>query len=360
MNKDGIPYKRYIKGGRPGTETHFDSKTTPKGRIPMQRTYITVVGLAIAYFVFAMAGSLILDYQATVWDGTASAAGSETDSARSNETASSNNTVHSQAETIELQGIVVYKDLEGGFFAIDGDDGRIYKPANLPEAFKENGMRVKATVRVKNDVAGIHMVGEIVEIIDIVESNGQDIPTEAKDNPSNARRELQTKTGKTIIVSETHPIGRSLSTIAINTKNFEHVFKAVYEDQDPISDIFLADLDANGFDELYIITTSTGSGSYGKIIGFASNKDKSLSMIHFPAIEKGDRNFKGYMGHDTFKLEDQKLVRLFPVYNDGDANLNPTGGTRKLTYDLLPGEAMWQLKVKKSVTLNSPVDSNLE
>ena len=172
-------------------------------------------------------------------------------------------------------------------------------------------------------------------------------PNETEDNPSNAPREFQTKTGKTIIVSETHPVGRSLSTIAITTKNFEHDFKEVYEDQDPISDIFLADLDANGFDELYIITTSTGSGSYGKVIGFASNKDKSLSMIHFPAIEKGDQNLKGYMGHDTFKLEDQKLVRLFPIYIEGDANLNPTGGTRKLIYELLPGEAMWQLKVKK-------------
>jgi hypothetical protein len=172
-------------------------------------------------------------------------------------------------------------------------------------------------------------------------------PNETEDSPSNATREFKTKTGKTIFVSETHPVGRSLSTIAITTKNFEHDFREVYEDQDPISDIFLADLDANGFDELYIITTSTGSGSYGKVIGFASNKDKSLSMIHFPAVEKGDQNFKGYMGHDTFTLENQKLVRLFPIYIEGDTNQNPTGGTRKLTYDLLPEEAMWQLKVKK-------------
>jgi len=232
----------------------------------MQRTSMMVVGLAIAFHVFALVGSMVFENQVMFWHDTAVAAGSGTSPARPNET---------------------------------------------------------------------------------------------EDNPSNAPREFQTKTGKTIIVSETHPVGRSLSTIAITTKNFEHDFREVYEDQDPISDIFLADLDANGFDELYIITTSTGSGSYGKVIGFASNKDKSLSMIHFPVIEKGNKNFKGYMGHDTFKLEDQKLVRLFPVYNEGDANQNPTGGKRKLTYDLLPGESMWQLRVKKSVTLNSPTDGNL-
>lgn len=150
-------------------------------------------------------------------------------------------------------------------------------------------------------------------------------------------KEFQTKTGKTIIVSETHPVSQSLSTIEIYTKNFEHEFAEVYKDQDPISDIFLADLDGNGFDELYIITTSAGSGSYGKVIGLASNKDKSLSMVHFPPVESGDPNFKGYMGHDVFRLEGRKLVRLFPVYHEGDTNQNPTGGTRYGTVPVAKG-----------------------
>jgi hypothetical protein len=169
----------------------------------------------------------------------------------------------------------------------------------------------------------------------------------------NAPKEYKTKTGKTIIISETHPVGQSLSTIEITTKGFEHNFQAVYEDKDPISDVFVADLDGNGFDEIYIITTSAGSGSYGTIMGFASNKDKSLSMINSPEIQKVDRNFEGYMGHDTFKIKDQKLLRIFPIYNRGDTNSNPTGGKRMLVYGLYPGEAMWQLKVDKSETLNT-------
>jgi len=167
-------------------------------------------------------------------------------------------------------------------------------------------------------------------------------------------KEYRTKTGKTIIISETHPVGRSLSTIEISTKDFEHNYQEVYQDRDPISDVFVADLDGNGFDEIYIITTSAGSGSYGTVLGFASNKDKSLSMINFPEIQERDENYKGYMGHDTFKIEDQKLVRIFPIYNKGDTNKNPTGGTRKLVYGLYPGEAMWQLKIEKSEKLNSP------
>jgi hypothetical protein len=179
-------------------------------------------------------------------------------------------------------------------------------------------------------------------------------PEESKDSSSDTSNEYKTKTGKTIIISVTHPVAQSLNTIEISTKDFEHNYPEIYEDRDPISDVFVADLDGNGFDEIYIITTSVGSGSYGKVLGFASNKDKSLSMINFPEIQEGDRNFEGYMGHDTFKIENQKLVRIFPIYNKGDTNKSPTGGTRKLVYGLYPGEAMWQLKIEKSEKLNSP------
>jgi hypothetical protein len=113
----------------------------------------------------------------------------------------------------------------------------------------------------------------------------------------------------------------------------------------------LADLDGNGFDEIYIITKSAGSGSYGSVLGFASNKDKSLSMINFPEIREGDAHFQGYMGHDAFRIEGQKLIRIFPVYKKGDTNENPTGGRRKLVYGLYPGEAMWQLEVEEAEDL---------
>jgi hypothetical protein len=175
-----------------------------------------------------------------------------------------------------------------------------------------------------------------------------------KSDSSDAPKTYKTKTGKAIIISETHPAGQSLSTIEISTKDFEHNYPAIYQDRDPISEVFVADLDGNGFDEIYIITISSGSGSYGTVLGFASNKDKSLSMINFPEILERDENFKGYMGHDTFKMEEQKLLRTFPIYNEGDTNQNPTGGTRKLVYGLYPGEAIWQLRVEKSETLNAP------
>ncbi|MEE4243484.1 MAG: hypothetical protein V2I36_18640 [Desulfopila sp.] len=163
--------------------------------------------------------------------------------------------------------------------------------------------------------------------------------------------EKRTRTGKTIIIAESHPLGRSLSTIEVRTQGFEHDFHSVYEDMDPVSKVFVVDLDDNGFDEVYIISTSADSGSYGTVLGFSSNRDKSLSMIHFPKIRPGDKTFEGYMGHDTFDVLRNKIVRIFPVYNYGDANENPTGGKKILEYGLYPGEAVWELKIERQEKL---------
>jgi len=178
--------------------------------------------------------------------------------------------------------------------------------------------------------------------------------SQSKDRTGDVSKAYRTRTGKSIIVSETHPAGRSLGTIEIRTEGFEHNYEEVFENRDPISDVFVADLDGNGFDEIYIVTTAAGSGSYGTVLGFASNKDKSLSMIHFPEAQTGGEAFEGYMGHDAFQIEGPKLVRIFPIYNNGAANENPTGGRRKLVYGLVPGEAMWQLRIEKSEILNEP------
>jgi len=163
----------------------------------------------------------------------------------------------------------------------------------------------------------------------------------------NFPKTFKTKTGKTIIVNQTHPVGQSLSNIEITTEDFDHNYPEIYENEDPISEIYTADIDNNGFDEIYIITTSAGSGNYCKVMGFASNKDKSISRINFPEIQKDEEVFQGYLGHDRFSITNNKLVRKFPIYQQGDSNNNPTGGNRKLIYGLYPGEAMWQLKVKE-------------
>jgi hypothetical protein len=111
----------------------------------------------------------------------------------------------------------------------------------------------------------------------------------------------------------------------------------------------IADLDANGFPEIYIYVTSAGSGSYGNLVGFAVNKGKSVSEIYLPPVAEDPKHNKGYMGHDEFAVVEGTFVQRFPIYKDADTNAQPTGKTRQLQYKLKAGEAGWVLRLDKAV-----------
>ncbi len=73
------------------------------------------------------------------------------------------------SDTFEMQGTIVRKNIEGGFYAIDGDDGRKYNPINLSESFRKDGLKVKVTARLRMDAMSIHMYGAIIEVVEIAE-----------------------------------------------------------------------------------------------------------------------------------------------------------------------------------------------
>jgi len=110
----------------------------------------------------------------------------------------------------------------------------------------------------------------------------------------------------------------------------------------------VADINSDGFDELYLITQSTGSGTYGTIYGFTSNNDKSITPIYIPKISEKDLkgNFKGYMGHDSIYISNNKLFRKYPVYKEEDANCCASGGDKSIQYILKKGESSWILGIK--------------
>jgi len=74
------------------------------------------------------------------------------------------------AGAIQVNGTVRYFTLEGGFWAVRGDDGVTYDPMNgLASEFQRENLRVTLVAKVRNDLGGIHMVGPIVEVISIRE-----------------------------------------------------------------------------------------------------------------------------------------------------------------------------------------------
>jgi hypothetical protein len=160
-------------------------------------------------------------------------------------------------------------------------------------------------------------------------------------------REYKTKTGKVITVAESHPQGQSLSNISVAFAG-DAASEMKFTDVDPINKVLVGDLDGNGFDEIYIITISAGSGSYGNVIGVGSNSDKSLSLVFIPPVEEKDLDkggkFTGYEGHDEFEITGNSLVRTFPV-----KAAKPT--KRAIHYQMKAGEAGYLLFIKTSADL---------
>lgn len=114
-----------------------------------------------------------------------------------------------------------------------------------------------------------------------------------------------------------------------------------------VAGVEVEDLNADGYPEVYVYVTSAGSGSYGSLIAYASNRNRSISAIYLPPLEDDPEAAKGYMGHDRFVVGEGALVRNFPIYREGDTNVAPTGGTRQIQYQLKAGEAGWQLTPEK-------------
>jgi hypothetical protein len=96
------------------------------------------------------------------------------------------------------------------------------------------------------------------------------------------------------------------------------------------------DLDQDGYDELYIVTTSSGSGSFGNVIAVRMGQGQRLSKINFAASYLDDKRLQGHMGKDRYSIDSMNhlLLRTFPVYKESDPNTNPSGGERTISYRL--------------------------
>ena len=146
------------------------------------------------------------------------------------------------------------------------------------------------------------------------------------------------------------PNDSSINPVTVRAETQEGDLGTIEVEADgTITGVEVEDLDADGYPEIYVYVTSAGSGSYGSLIAYASNRNRSLSEIYLPALEDDPEASEGYMGHDEFAVGEGALVRRFPLYHEGDENADPTGGTRQVQYRLKAGEAGWRLDPYKVV-----------
>lgn len=109
----------------------------------------------------------------------------------------------------------------------------------------------------------------------------------------------------------------------------------------------IGDLNTDGYPELFVYLASDSSGCCGKLIGYSVNNGKSVSRVFLPEIAENERLSNGYMGHDEMAIVESTFCRRFPIYNEGDSNGTPTGGTRQIQYKLVDGQSGRVLKVDK-------------
>ena len=95
-----------------------------------------------------------------------------------------------------------------------------------------------------------------------------------------------------------------------------------------LEEIWIDDIDENGRLDVIINTRSAGSGGYCIIDIYEMNRNKLIKKEFILPT-----NFDGYMGHDSFSINNKKLIRSYPFYRPSDSNANPTGGQSIWIYD---------------------------
>ena len=96
---------------------------------------------------------------------------------------------------------------------------------------------------------------------------------------------------------------------------------------------WVTDLDADGLPEMLLSVTSFGSGAYGKVILYEWDGERFLEATDYA----WRMPVEGYMGHDKVEVVGLHIVRISPVYREGDSNSRPTGGTRTQRYKFQDG-----------------------
>jgi hypothetical protein len=138
----------------------------------------------------------------------------------------------------------------------------------------------------------------------------------------------------------------TIFTFGLKEREYNETFDI---DDEKVINVEVEDLNSDGSPELFVFTQSDGRGGYGNVYPFTVNNKKSISQVYFqPTAENSEIN-KGYKGHDKFSLVENTLVQRFPIYNEGDTNAEPTGGTRQVSYRLVEGEVMRKLEVDKII-----------
>lgn len=70
-----------------------------------------------------------------------------------------------RTQTLKLTGTILYKNLEGGFYAFDADNGKKYTLSGLDKSMLKHGLRLQVTATTQPDTYTIHQYGLPLKVI---------------------------------------------------------------------------------------------------------------------------------------------------------------------------------------------------
>jgi hypothetical protein len=147
---------------------------------------------------------------------------------------------------------------------------------------------------------------------------------------------------KGITFTITSPNNSSINKVTITPKGLKGSNAPVVVEADGIiTSAEIDDLNQDGCPDLFIYVTSAGSGSYGSVIAYTTNKNKSLSPIYLAPVSDNPQDSKGYMGHDEFAVVEGSFIQRFNLYDDKGKK---TEKMRQIQYKLKAGEAGFKLE----------------
>lgn len=163
--------------------------------------------------------------------------------------------------------------------------------------------------------------------------------------PFTIKKVLNLKPNLTITINENHSEGYwGICDIDIILKSIGIVKNISINESDPIDTFFVADLNKDNIEELYIEIRTTGSGAYANLIGFTLDSLNDIIQIDFSELSNNVQDDDQYAGHDSYSLSDSYLIHEYPLYDVGDANCCPSAGRKENFYELFQNEGKYFVK----------------
>lgn len=130
--------------------------------------------------------------------------------------------------------------------------------------------------------------------------------------------------------------------LIIKTKGFEVINDSfTHKINGKVTNAEIADLNNDGYPELYVFTISDNPKELSEIIAYGSNRNKSATPIYVKPIAKNIPSSNSINGTDTVYIKDNKLVREFP-------KKYLSGKKTKIIYSLKRGETSLILEAEKA------------